>query len=164
MDTVNVSEFAYHIHRRPLWGGLNIRDLNSYENINLIISRFEWAVATIRLGFVTVHLYVIRFTIMPTSRRVNDPTFMQVQTYVTQASLSHRSIGLVNIGATFYCLGDSKILKSLPFITWSIGFGHHSVCICDMIFLCSDHTAYALSQWGMALRCNALSHWLGAFT
>ena len=27
-----------------------------------------------------------------------------------------------------------------------------------------NHSVYAPSQWGMALHCNAISHWLGAYT
>ena len=29
---------------------------------------------------------------------------------------------------------------------------------------CRDHSGYAPSQWGTALHCNAVSHWLGAYT
>ena len=29
---------------------------------------------------------------------------------------------------------------------------------------CRDHSVYVLSQWETALHCNAVSHWLGAYT
>ena len=32
-----------------------------------------------------------------------------------------------------------------------------------LLLWCIAHSAYAPSQWGMALQCNAISHWLSAY-
>ena len=34
----------------------------------------------------------------------------------------------------------------------------------DLTIWSRDHSVYAPSQWEMALHCNAISHWLGAYT
>ena len=33
-----------------------------------------------------------------------------------------------------------------------------------ILFMCRDHSVYPPSQWEMALHCNTVSHWLGAYT
>ena len=39
-----------------------------------------------------------------------------------------------------------------------------SVFIDMQLLSCRDHFVYAPSHWEMALQCNAISHWLGAYT
>ena len=40
----------------------------------------------------------------------------------------------------------------------------HMRDICVTWPQCRDHSAYMPSQWETALQCNAISHWLGAYT
>ena len=63
------------------------------------------------------------------------------------------------------CL-SSGITLSCPnfraFIFWKI-FNIFYV-VKYLFWGCKDYSVYAPSQWEMALQCNAISHWLGAYT
>ena len=46
-------------------------------------------------------------------------------------------------------------------IGWRI---HRMIPARIILYPCKDHSVYVPSQWEMALHCNAISHWLGAYT
>ena len=68
---------------------------------------------------------------------------------------------------------DIAFLHCEPFVLFRPCRWHDCCLFCVIVIdvLCcefhqssSDHFVYAPSQWEMALHCNAISHWLGAFS
>ena len=57
---------------------------------------------------------------------------------------------------------DSSLVWQIDICAWNVTV--KQCCLTEMLHEdFGDHSEYAPSQWEMALHCNAISHWLGAY-
>ena len=67
-------------------------------------------------------------------------------------------------------LTSSSVICSMYFLKFCIKHNLRYIHLCKYkrisseICVCCEGSVYEPSQWEMALQCNAISHWLGAYT
>ena len=123
---------------KVIWRWLASEGQDSSDSHCLVASLLHWWVPAALTGACCC--------IFTTLQQCRWKTFMVQQTFVWWA---------------LYIL--YKFVKS-PTRHLGEAVGNVPTCPSTLLQMVRDHSMYAPSQWEMALHCNAISHWLGAYS